>query len=334
MDPQWLAAALAPVSGGAEIASVELIELVKAMAAKVRIAVRFAGAADRVHHYCVKGFLDSDLDPASTSAVTAREARFYSDIAPRISMRVPQCPGVVTDASGRTIMIMEDVIAGGGRFCDTLKPFTVDQAQASLDQIAQLHAASHLLQDNPWIPRGLDWMAQSRNFPQPWIDAQMHDGRGDGLPEATLNGANLLAALRAIALESREGRQTLLHGDTHIANVYTKQEGPGFADWQLIKAANWAIDVAYHINCVLPVDVAVKHERELVAYYLDALARHGGNPESADTAWEEYCRATPYGLYLWAITTRVDPAITRENFQRLGAAVTRCEAYQRLGVIR
>jgi aminoglycoside phosphotransferase (APT) family kinase protein len=295
--------------------------------------VRFDNNPDQEHHYCLKVFLDSDLDPASTSAVTAREASFYSAIAPHISMRVPQCPAVVTDAAGRTIMIMEDVIAGGGRFCDTHSPFTVEQAQDTLDQIARLHAASHLLQSNAWIPCGLDWMAESRNFPEPWLDAQMRDGRGDGLPEATLNGANLLAALHELARESREGRQTLLHGDTHIANVYMTAVGPGFADWQLIKSANWAIDVAYHINCVLPVDVAHRHERELLGYYLDALARHGGTPEPAGVAWEQYCRATPYGLYLWAITTRVDPAKTRENFQRLGAAVIRCEAYQRLGVI-
>jgi len=333
IDPQWLAAALAPVSGGAAIAAVELTEVVKAMAAKVRIAVRFANDPERVHHYCVKGFLDSDLDPASTGPVTTREAHFYTAIAPHISMRVPRCPGVVTDASGRAIMIMEDVIAGGGRFCDTHNPFTVAQAQATLDQIARLHAASHLLAANPWIPRGIDWMAQSRNYPEHWLHQQMHDGRGAGLPEATLDGGNLLAALRALAKLCDEGEQTLLHGDTHIANVYMTGEGPGFADWQLIKSANWAIDVAYHINCVLPVEVAEHHERELLAYYLDALGRHGGRPADAGPAWDEYCRATPYGLYLWAITTRVDPAKTRENFQRLGAAVTRCESYQRLGVI-
>ncbi len=333
IDLQWLAAALAPVSGGGPIASVELTEVVKAMAAKVRIAVRFASDPEQVHHYCVKGFLDSDLDPATTGAVTTREASFYTGIASHISMRVPGCPAVVLDDSGRAIMIMEDVIASGGRFCDTHSPFTVAQAQDTLDQIARLHAASHLLEANRWIPRGLDWMAESRNFPQHWLHQQMHDGRGEGLPEAALDGSNLLAALRALARHSNEGHQTLLHGDTHIANVYITDAGPGFADWQLIKSANWAIDIAYHINCVLPVEVAQSQERELLAYYLDALGRHGGRPVEMAKAWEEYCRATPYGLYLWAITTRVDPLKTRENFQRLGAAVTRCESYQRLGIV-
>jgi hypothetical protein len=333
IDPHWLGAALSQVSGGAPIEAVEVIELVKAMASKARIAVRFASDPDQVYHYCIKGFLDSDQDRQSTGAVTTREACFYTAIAPYINMRVPDCPSVVTDVSGQAIMIMEDVIANGASFCNTHNPFTVEQAQATLDQIARLHAASHLLHDNPWIPRGLDWMAESRHFPQEWIHGQMHDGRGQGLPAATLDGRDLLAALGVMARHSQEGEPTLLHGDTHIANVYMTSDGPGFADWQLIKAANWAIDVAYHVNCVLPVDVAEREERALLVYYLDALDRHGGRPESFDRAWEQYCRATPYGLYLWAITTRVDPAITRENFQRLGSAVTRCEAYQRLGVI-
>lgn len=333
LDPEWLGAALAPYSGGAAVQDVQFTELVQAMAAKARIAVTFASEPDRQHHFCVKGFLDTDIDRRSAGAVTTREALFYSRIAPHTSMRVPACPAVVTDASGQAIMIMEDVIANGGRFCDTHNPFTVQQAQDTLEQVARLHAASHLLRDNPWIPRGLGWMAESRNFPQDWIHAQMHDGRGAGLPEATLDGANLLAALRVMARLSADGEQALLHGDTHIANVYTTADGPGFADWQLLKAANWAIDVAYHINCVLPVEVAEQRERELLAFYLDALGRHGGRPVDNDTAWEDYCRATPYGLYLWAITTRVDPAKTRENFRRLGAAVTRCDAYRRLGVL-
>ncbi|TGD71274.1 aminoglycoside phosphotransferase family protein [Mangrovimicrobium sediminis] len=333
LDPQWLAAALVHTSGGSPVIAVELDEVVQAMAAKVRIAVRFANDPERQHFYCVKGFLDTDQDRQSTGEVTTRESNFYTRIAPHLSMRVPGCPSVVTDDSGQAIMIMEDVIAAGGHFCHAHEPFSVEQVQATLDQLARLHAASHLLESNPWIPRGIDWMAESKHFPESWIHKQMHDPRGEGLPESTLDGSNLLNGLRALGKRSDASAATLLHGDTHIANIYMTPEGPGFADWQLIKGANWALDIAYHINGVLPVELAEKHERELVAYYLGALGRHGGSPPDMDTAWEDYCCAPPYGLYLWAVTTRVDPAITTKNFQRLGAALTRCESYQRLGII-
>ncbi len=334
IDPAWLGEALAPVSGGSPILEVQLTEVVKAMAAKVRVGVRFANDPDTLHHYCVKGFLDSDQNRETSGEVTTREANFYTQIAPHLDMRVPACPSVVTDDSGQAIMIMEDLIANGGSFCDTQTPFTPEQTRETLDQIARLHASSHLLDSNPWIPLGIDWMAESKHFPQARIQELTHDERGEGLPETVLDAGLLLDALAVLARRCRDGKQTLLHGDTHIANVYRTAEGAGFADWQLIKGANWAIDVAYHINCVLPVALAEKHERELVEYYLDAVGRHGGDPVDGETGWEEYRCATPYGLYLWAITTRVAPAKTRENFQRLGAAVYRSEAYQRLGVIR
>jgi len=43
-DPEWLASALTPVSGGAAIRSVEVLEVIRTMATKVRFAVDFDGA--------------------------------------------------------------------------------------------------------------------------------------------------------------------------------------------------------------------------------------------------------------------------------------------------
>lgn len=82
INPTWLAAALAPVSGGAAIVAMEVAEVVKAMVSKVRIAVRFANEPDRAHHYCVKGFLDTDStarapgqSPPGNPGVTPRSHR-------------------------------------------------------------------------------------------------------------------------------------------------------------------------------------------------------------------------------------------------------------------
>ncbi len=334
LNPEWLSAALAPVSEGSRVVSVDLTEVVKAMASKVRIAVRFENDPDRQHFYCVKGFLDTDQDKQATGFVTLREADFYTRIAPHITMRVPGCASVVADRDApKAVMILEDVIASGGTFCDTHHPFSLETVRQTLDQIARLHAASHLLQDNTWIDSGIEWMAESRNFPLSDIQQKMHDGRGEGLPDTTLDAATLLKSVASLAERSRNGPQTLLHGDSHIANVYMTDQGPGFADWQLIKRGSWAVDVAYHIACVLPVEVAEAEERALVEYYLEALQSHGGIPPDAATAWEDYCCALPYGFYLWAITARVDPTKTYTNFQRIGAAVTRNEAYRHLGVI-
>jgi len=333
LDPKWLTAALAPVSGNSPVISVELNEVVKAMAAKVRIRVRFANEPNRTHYFCVKGFLDTDQDRQSSGESAAREALVYNEIAPKITMRTPSCPSAVMDDTGRGILIMEDLIEKGATFCDTHTPFTVEQVQATLDQLARLHAGSHLLERNTWIPRDFGWLVNNNLFPQEWMQGLMHDGRGNGLSEETLDAGYLISSVRTLAQRSMEGQQTILHGDAHIANVYMTDEGPGFADWQLVVAGNWAVDIAYHINCVLPVEVAEKHERDLVNFYLDALGEHGGTPIKPDQAWDEYCCATPYGYLLWAITVRVEQSKTIANFQRLGAAVSRSDAYRRLGVL-
>lgn len=62
-DKEWLTRALEPVSGGAAIESVEVVEVIKTMATKVRFAVRFAGS-DEPRGFCLKGFLDVDAATA------------------------------------------------------------------------------------------------------------------------------------------------------------------------------------------------------------------------------------------------------------------------------
>ena len=52
------------------------------------------------------------------------------------------------------------------------------------------------------------------------------------------------------------------------------------------------------------------HERALLDHYSDRLTGLGGPRLNADEAWLRYRAAMIYGYFLWAITQRVDPAIT------------------------
>ncbi len=332
-DSRWLNRALAEVYGS-DVASVEINEVLRGVASKVRIGVRFTNNPDTVQHLCIKAILDREDEKRQLGQVALREVEFYKKIAPALSMHVPACPVAMADHDAISgLMIMEDVIANGGSFCNALSPFTLAQAADSLDQIARLHASSPLLQDNPWIDGGLHWMVLADRFPLSWLQGQMDDGRGSGLPEHVLNAELLLEAVQAMARHSENAPQTLLHGDCHIGNVYMTPGGPGFADWQLIKRGNWAIDVAYHLGSILPSDVAAREEKALIKTYLEALGRHGGQPPDFDTAWSDYCHALPYGYYLWAITMLVEKPIIHANFQRLGKAIARNEVYETLGLL-
>ncbi len=100
----------------------------------------------------------------------------------------------------------------------------------------------------------------------------------------------------------------------------------------MLQRGGWALDVAYHICAVLPVDVAEAHELALLGHYLETARGLGCTLPDAETAWAQYREAAIYGYYLWAITRRVDPPIIAQFFQRLGSAVSRHESHALLGV--
>lgn len=333
LDPAWLSLALAPRSGGEAVLKVELAEVIRTMASKLRIAVRFANAPDVLHRYCLKAFLDSPDNAGMGGVTTLREADFYQRIAPQLSMRTPPCAAIVVDReAGNGLLIMADLIDEGARFCSALEPFSVDQTAATLDQIARLHARSELLQGEDWIPCRVNAIAERPNFPVARLQELMHDERRGGLDARTLDANLLLQGMKQLAARNSQLPQTLLHGDCHAGNIYWTAEGPGFADWQLIQRGNWALDVAYHIAAVLPEDVAACEERQLLDHYLDALQRHGERPPERKAAWDDYRCAQIYGYYHWAITTRTDPAVTHVAFRRLGAGVARHDSYRLLGL--
>ncbi len=334
LDKHWLSIVLAPLSGGAKIATLELQDVVKAMASKVRIKVSFENKPDDFYPLCIKGFLDFDLGSGG-DITTFREAGFYSEIAPHLDMVVPPCAAVVRDqVNKRCVIIMADLIDEEAHFFNALEPFISDQVTETLDQLARLHARPELLQGQDWLPSRISDLAEKESI-YPWSKIQnlMRDERSLGLPAATTDAENLKLGIEALAAMLAVHPSTILHGDCHPGNVYRLKSGAlGFTDWQLVQKGHWSLDVAYHIAASLPVDLAEREERNLLNHYLDAVAQYGGRRIPQNYAWDLYRCAPIYGYYHWAITQRVAPPITKQAFQRLGAAVTRHESYQRLGI--
>lgn len=329
IDPAWLSAALAPISGGAPVESVELAELIRTMASKVRIRVRFRGDPT-VHHYCLKAFLG---EPGLGGLTTIREGKFYTDIAPHITMRLPRVPAVILDmAKEQGILVMEDMIEAGARFCSALEPFTLDLAAQSLDQLARLHSRPDIAARTDWLPVRIDAIAARPHFSPERQQELLDHERNDGMAERTRSGKLLHAGIKALSERNKAKPLTLLHGDCHAGNLFMIDGAPGFTDWQLVQRGHWALDVAYHMCAILPVEVAEVHERDLLDRYLESVRAHGGDVPDRETAWEDYRAAQIYGFYHWAITTRVDPPIIKIFMERLGAGVTRHDSYRLLGL--
>jgi hypothetical protein len=330
LDAAWLSQALAPVTGGAKVTDVETVEVLRTMATKVRFTASFDGSTQG---FCLKAFLDVDAENARGGVVSIKEADFYAELAPQVSVRVPTCVAAVVDREAQLgVIIMRDLVRDGARFCTALEAFDVDSTARTLEQLAQLHSRVDVLAATPWVGRRIADLARGTYVPQPLLQQLLDGARGEGLPTRTRDAGVLLAAMQALAMRDESNPQVLVHGDSHAGNVFQTAAGPGLIDWQLLQRGGWALDVAYHVAAVLPIDLAEKEERALLNHYLDMVRSLGGAAPDRDEAWLQYRMSVVYGYFLWSITRRVDPAITNVFVNRLGNAVTRHQSFNLLGV--
>lgn len=332
LDPVWLTGALESVGQGASVSSVEKVEVIKTVATKVRFAVTFDGNPEK-HAFCIKGLLDVDEMTARGGPTCVLEADFYCKVAPTVDIQVPDCVSAVIDREKQqAVIIMRDLIAAGARFCSALEAFTADDAAASLEQLSTLHAQSAFLDGADWIrPRAAELARMTHITPE--ILQELLDGpRGDNLSRPVRDASRLITAMRELADRDQSRRQFMIHGDSHAGNIFRSDKGMGLIDWQLLQRGGWALDVAYHLNAVLSVEIAEREERRLVREYLERMRGWGMDMPDDEEAWNQYREAVMYGYYLWAITRRVDPPIIVQFTDRLGKAVTRHESHALLGV--
>ena len=165
------------------------------------------------------------------------------------------------------------------------------------------------------------------------IQTLMDDPRGDNLSAEVRSGGNILAAMRAFADISETRPQYMLHGDSHAGNIFRTADGLGLIDWQVLQSGAWVLDVAYHLTAVLPVEVAETEERRLLGDYHSRMRAAGLDMPDDEEAWTQYREAVAYGLFMWAITRRVDPPIIHRFTDRLGKAAMRHDTFRLLGIV-
>jgi hypothetical protein len=92
----------------------------------------------------------------------------------------------------------------------------------------------------------------------------------------------LLRALHHAGKLSDELPNCIVHGDTHLGNLYEDPDGtPGFLD-SLARREAGIMEATYHIcNAMDPMDRR-RSERDLIAHYRDELSRHGVKVQSLD----------------------------------------------------
>jgi hypothetical protein len=330
LDPAWLATALDGIGDRDRVVSVDEVGETRTIAQKLRFRVTVEGddGVTRTDAYCVKAHFDEE-GPGSLGP----EANYYRTLDPWLRVRTPAIAYSAFDEStGRGLIVMEDVIANGGRFLDAHQPYSVDTTRDSLGQLAQLHAATW---GNP-RPSGCDWLMpkialMADRYPAEALQGWLDDGRGPDVAPELRDAGLLLDAMRATAALPET---CVLHGDTHSGNVYLDAQGRAcWLDWQVVQPGHWSVDVAYHLSTVLDVETRRTQEEDLLRYYLEVLAAAGVDAPSFDAAWDAYRGGFTHGFFLWTITTVSSRAVVLIHFPRIATAMTDHETYRRLGVV-
>ena len=125
-------------------------------------------------------------------------------------------------------------------------------------------------------------------------------------------------------------------GDTHLGNTYllTGNE-TGLLDFQLAMQGCYSRDLTYILTTALTIEQRRRHERELIAFYLQELRRGGvANVPDMNQAWQLHRLSAYWGLvigWLTCPTPNYGREITEENLRRLTAAMIDLESVAAFG---
>ncbi len=249
-----------------------------------------------------------------------REVRFYQTLAAITSIGHPRCYFAASaPTTSDFVLLLEDL--GDRRIGDQVLGSDLKDAEVVIDAMAQFHGENW----NRTNEARFSWVTSHANDMQ---IGGMEAGFAQGWPRFAADlaavippkvlrwghrvGPNTRAILQALC----GGKQTICHADFRLENMFfaAAPRQPPFAivDWQSITKSSGAQDVSYFLTQSVQLDVRRRHERELLARYLEGLRAGGVRDYSADELLLDYRRATLYLLdYAVVIASTLDLANER-----------------------
>jgi hypothetical protein len=333
ITPAWLNDALQWQHPDVEVLKVEIHDIINGTSTKIRVAVEYATSRGRTalpSSLIVKGGFEAHSK--WMAKMYADEARFYRDIRPHIEMNTPACFYAGSDPdSHQSIVVLEDLRTRNVTFQDPLRPSTYAQLERRLEAMARYHAQTW---NSAEFATGgkFDWMTtRYQGFGKMFIARYLEPDRWEHfmrLPRSAAVSVRLhdrewmAGAFKKLEAFHQTCPQCVIHGDTHLGNLYLEPDGtPGFLDAQPCRAP-WQMEVNYHLVAACDIADRPQWERPLLAHYLAALQSHGiAAPDFAE-AWDAYRRETAYGYFIFVINESQfqTEAVNTAAAARFGAA--------------
>jgi aminoglycoside phosphotransferase (APT) family kinase protein len=342
ISPEWLTDVLSQEFPGTEVSAVVITDRASGTNSNAKLSVEYqiqAGAPDT---------LFAKMPPADAtqrelvrkSGMAKRETGFYRHLSNTVGMRVPRAYcSEYDEASGDFMILIEDLGASGCSFPAPDDGFGFAVAKQAMQDLADLHLEH--------------FTNESLRDRTAWIGAPIRlKAYGVGMLEASLQHCRAalsdeFADLAGLYIEHHDaahdaweqGSWTIIHGDCHWGNLFLDRERIGFLDWGLMARMPGMRDVSFFLCLGLTVEGRRRHERELIAAYLERVKRGGGPELSTDAAWELHRlhaaytvpASAPAAVYeLIKHKTDFDPAVIAEFMRRSTAAITDLSALEAL----
>jgi len=223
------------------------------------------------------------------------EMHFYKVMATESLLKTPNTLYVEANPwFGQGLLLMEDLVAKNATFTNTsLKPFSVEQMQGLIVQVARHHAK--------FWDKKKNYKALCKSLPKnsglKLADGSTHNF--DCVMAALLKqGAPKMAKLThllnqdTIEIMQKLGRPghwikmrdylnanypcTMIHGDFRAANMALLPDGSyRFFDFQLASYRPGIVDVSWVVHFDMETEERIKHEQELVQFYIKNLVENG-----------------------------------------------------------
>jgi aminoglycoside phosphotransferase (APT) family kinase protein len=290
IDARWLTDALQARYPGAQIIDVGVLDTneVTNSHSKLRVISERDDLPERM--FCKM----APIDPGRRDSILAtgmgqREARFYGAVPPSLSMRVPKVYVAAEDVTdGSFVLLLEDLDGSGCTVSDGTTGVTPDAAAVALQDLAQLHlrytSSDHRIEELGWVPTSRplsDYATKLLRY------GLAHNRERLSQPFARLTE---LYIDEAAALHDlwQQGPKTIVHGDTHIGNLFDDHGRTGFLDWGMINYTTPMRDVSFFMNMALATEDRRIHEQDLLRLYLEIWNAGSGLPLAFDQAWRAH----------------------------------------------
>ncbi|MBW2243975.1 MAG: phosphotransferase [Deltaproteobacteria bacterium] len=334
ISPEWLTDSLSPSFPGVAVSAIAITARSSGTNSNAKLAVEYQTQAGAPATLFAKMPPDdpTQRELVRRSGMARRETGFYRDLAHTIDLRVPRAYfSEYEEASGDFLVLIEDLDAAGCSFPGPGDGFALSDAKQAMEDLAGLHL-SHFTDES--LREKTAWIGpptRLKEYGVGMLEVALQHCRA-ALSDEFADLAQLYAEHHDAAHDVWEqGAWTIIHGDCHWGNLFLDRGRIGFLDWGLMATMPGLRDVSFFLCLGLTVEGRRRHERGLIATYLECVKRGGGPEMSEDVAWEQHRlhaaytvpASAPAAVYdLIKDKSDFDPAVVAEFMRRSTAAIT------------